>query len=693
MARKTEFYRNQPTTSKNQIWYVMLLRIAPFVIIFLGMVLATQKFAEYLSYKPEIVGYPFFITSTNYPLYYPWSILSWYFQYGLKNLYTNYLYSASLYWLATTLAGVAVLIIMAFLRSLGGKSQNIFGTSREATDKELKKAGMLTQKGVILGELQNANVKVIQAADGSPSNKLITSSSLISEAGNGSTLVVAPPRSGKGVSSGIPTLLNFAGSLIAIDFKGENYEITSGFRKKWTHVIKWAPADENSVSFNFLKEIRGGSKAWTDANMLATTMLAPTNISREDENQNHFRVAGIHYLTGIILHVLCSDYQDKSLGGCLDFLTLGTGESEEETANASEKLLKRMIQAKHCNESIHKKIVQCANAQLARPSRERGSVTSTVLKALLVFMDDNIRKNTTSHDFSYDDFITSETPISLYMTLSFAKIDQTSMLVRLFISMMLRRFTDGETSFNDIAIKNPLLFFIDEFTALGALEFLQKAMAVTPGYGISFMIICQSFQQLNDVYGQNHQFLALCRNLVVFAPSEPKDAEMFSKMIGKSSVWKESMGMSGDRYELVPKNASKNGSEVQTDKMNLDEIMKIPYNQALIFRQGTPFYRAKKVVYYMDKRFMYKAYDKKHPNKDIAYDTTRTQIINSCAQLKKTEIEDSWYVLPLFTCLEAEEDIIIKPELIDPCFKVKELVEEVTTKNPKFQNQTAMVGI
>ena len=44
------------------------------------------------------------------------------------------------------------------------------------------------------------------------------------------TIMAAPTRSGKGVSSLIPTLLAYPGSEIVLDFKGENFDYNAGFR-------------------------------------------------------------------------------------------------------------------------------------------------------------------------------------------------------------------------------------------------------------------------------------------------------------------------------------------------------------------------------------------------------------------------------------------------------------------------------
>jgi hypothetical protein len=74
-------------------------------------------------------------------------------------------------------------------------------------------------------------------------------------------------------------------------------------------------------------------------------------------------------------------------------------------------------------------------------------------------------------------------------------------------------------------------------------------------------------------------------------------------MIGKESVVKESLSASGSRYAVALNNLNASSQEVARELMNPDELMKLPPTEALILNQGMPAYIAKKVVYYMDKRF------------------------------------------------------------------------------------------
>jgi hypothetical protein len=155
---------------------------------------------------------------------------------------------------------------------------------------------------------------------------------------------------------------------------------------------------------------------------------------------------------------------------------------------------------------------------------------------------------------------------------------------------------------------NKIIFLLDEFPVLGHFPFFSKTMGILAGYGITFYIVVQALNQIIDIYGQNHTFLDNCKTVMVYAPGKIEDAKMFTEMIGKESVVKESISTSGTRYAASLNNINESSQEVARELMNPDELMKLPPTEALILNQGMPPYLAKKVVYYMDKRFKDNAY-------------------------------------------------------------------------------------
>lgn len=92
-------------------------------------------------------------------------------------------------------------------------------------------------------------------------------------------LVGAPTRTGKGVSLIIPTLIDsWNESVFVLDIKGENYQLTSGFRKERFNnkIIRLAPMSTESCKYNPMNEIdvayEGGLKESEQIDNIATLL-------------------------------------------------------------------------------------------------------------------------------------------------------------------------------------------------------------------------------------------------------------------------------------------------------------------------------------------------------------------------------------------------------------------------------------
>lgn len=442
-----------------------------------------------------------------------------------------------------------------------------------------------------------------------------------------------------------------------LDFKGENFERTSGYRATLGKVYRYAPVSELGHSFNPLMEIPGGKDSYGYANLIADTLLTPqAGKANSDANSEHFREVSNAFLTGVILHVLCSDYPQKSLPGVKTFLSMLNPEDPADDTYA----LHQMIEGTHCSQEIHERVVMAAGDQLKRPDKERGSVLSSVQKALRVFEDPRVRETSLSHDFYIDEFEKTDTPISLYLTLPYAHMSRLAPLIRLFIMLLIRKFSDGETRHDERKMKIPLLILLDEFDKLGKFNELQESMGILAGYGIHFLLIVQSPNQLIDIYGRNHQFFAHCKNILLFAPGEIESGKTCSEMIGKESIWKSNTSTSGTRFSVGLDNLNISGGEQERNLINADEVMKLPPDQLIILTQGKPPYIAKKCVYYeqfpfKDRQFKQAFFDKKGAMKQIAHNVVRSSARH-------------WFDLPLFTCLEKSSDIVVDERLIDPWF-------------------------
>ena len=105
---------------------------------------------------------------------------------------------------------------------------------------------------------------------------------------------------------------------------------------------------------------------------------------------------------------------------------------------------------------------------------------------------------------------------TLYLVVPPSDISRTKPLMRLILNQIGRRLTEtlqrqaGRTA-------RQLLLMLDEFPALGRLDFFESALAFMAGYGMRAFLIAQSLNQIVKAYGENNAILDNCHVRVAFA--------------------------------------------------------------------------------------------------------------------------------------------------------------------------------
>jgi type IV secretion system protein VirD4 len=607
VSDKNEFVRGKPADASGEQLVRLLFKTVTITLIFLGIWASTQRFASLVGYDPGWCGKPFFVVRLGsffeYPLYQPFDIFYRMLIYYRQTAIHPFLYRAFLVCGFFSAAAIVFYFLMEFIL-IRNRKQNIFGTARWATGRDMKAAGLLGLKGgMIVGQTADARLSAEYdtGKDSVVLHLLKKGKQYLIQSGIYNMLLAAPTRSGKGVSNVIPTLLSYPNSMIVLDFKGENFNMTSGFRAKFGKVYRWEPTGYNGHHFNPMMEIRGGDDAFSDANLIADILTTPASGGASNSSSEHFITAARDFLTSLILHCLCSTWPDKSLPGCRAFLA----QTDPEDPENNKYLYDLMINAEHGDPAIHQSVVEGAGAQRKRPNDEGGSVLSTVNNALAVFADAKIRRNTADSEFYIDEFEKTETPITLYITIQYSDVQRISPLLRMFVTLFSRRFTSGETQATKRKFKIPLLFILDEFDKLGKMDELEMNMGIHNGFGIHYFLIFQSINQLNKIYTKEHSFLAHCRNSIFFAPGagEYDNAELISKICGKESINRANISYSGSRGSAGYGNASISSQDQERNLINADEIMKLPLDRFILLVQGAPPYIGKKNVFYEDPVF------------------------------------------------------------------------------------------
>ncbi len=129
-------------------------------------------------------------------------------------------------------------------------------------------------------------------------------------------LAVAPTRSGKGVGLVVPTLLTWPGSAVVHDIKGENWELTAGWRAKFSHCLLFDPTNPCRPASTRCSRCARAPGEVRDVQNIADILVDPEGAK---ERRDHWEKTAHALLIGAILHVLYAE-EEKTLARVATFL-------------------------------------------------------------------------------------------------------------------------------------------------------------------------------------------------------------------------------------------------------------------------------------------------------------------------------------------------------------------------------------
>lgn len=524
---------------------------------------ATQWTAAQLGYQSQL-GAPWFVLA-EVPIYYPPAFFWWWYAF---DAYAPEVFIRCAYVAASGgFIAVAVAIAMSVWRARESKSAETYGSARWATPTEVREALLLGPDGVVLGMLDQTYLR---------------------HDGPEHILCFAPTRSGKGVGLVVPTLLTWPGSAIVHDIKGENWQLTAGYRARHGRVLLFDPTNASSAAYNPLLEVRRGEWEVRDVQNVADVLVDPEGSL---ERRNHWEKTSHSLLVGAILHVLYAE-EDKTLAGVAAFLS--------NPKHPVEATLQAMMTTPHLGSAgPHPVIASTARELLNKSDNERSGVLSTAMSFLGLYRDPVVAKVTRQCDWRISDLIDDALPATLYLVVPPSDISRTKPLIRLVLNQIGRRLTE------DLHAKNRrhrVLLMLDEFPALGRLDFFESALAFMAGYGLKAFLIAQSLNQIEKAYGANNSILDNCHVRVSFATNDERTAKRVSDALGMATEMKAMKNYAGHRLSPWLGHLMVSRSETARPLLTPGEVMQLPPADEIIMLAGTPPIRAKKARYYEDRR-------------------------------------------------------------------------------------------
>jgi len=534
--------------------------VVVFAIVLAAMWLATQWTAWRLGFQPQL-GLPWFEVA-GVPVYLPVAFFWWWYHY---DAYAPRIFMEGAGFAASGgFASIGLAIGMSVWRAREAKTITTYGSARWATKKEIRGAGLLHPDGVILGRFGRDYLR---------------------HDGPEHVLCFAPTRSGKGVGLVIPTLLTWSGSAIVHDIKGENWQLTAAWRARFGRVLLFDPTNPLSAAYNPLLEVRRGDTEVRDVQNVADILVDPEGAL---ERRNHWEKTSHSLLVGAILHVLYAE-PDKTLAGVANFLS--------DPKRPIETTLRAMMTTRHLGDRPHPVIASAARELLNKSENERSGVLSTAMSFLGLYRDPVVAKVTSRCDWRINDLADESRPVTLYLVVPPSDISRTKPLVRLVLNQIGRRLTED--------LKAPghrILLMLDEFPALGRLDFFESVLAFMAGYGLKAFLIAQSLNQIEKAYGPNHSILDNCHVRVAFATNDERTARRVSDALGMATELRAMKNYAGHRLSPWLGHLMVSRQETARPLLTAGEIMQLPPNDELVLVSGIPPIRTRKARYYEDIR-------------------------------------------------------------------------------------------
>lgn len=569
----------------------------------------------------------------------PFSWLLWFVKYSKTNpdFFNGVMYKTTG---AIVFASIVFALTKLFLYKDAESYSDVHGSAKWAEKKDIEKMGLLDQQsGVYIGAWKDPATEEIK---------------YLKHNGPEHILAFAPTRSGKGVGLVIPTLLGWEGSCVVLDIKGENWELTSGYRQRQGQkVLRFDPVSESGgVGYNPLEEIRlDGIYTVADVQNVAGIIIDPDGKGLDD----HWAKTGYALLTTMILHLVYKAKKEgfeANLSQLRALINDPTEESVKDTLNKwvdykhywlDENGKKRFDKNETIIEWITDPVVAVGAKEAAnKPENELGSVVSTVVSNLSLYDDPILKKNIAKSSFKIKDLMgqkyvsvadkngeiqeveknPKDAPVSLYLVIKPSDMNRLRPLVRIILNQILTilvgdmKFEQGQQK---VEYGNRLLLMLDEFTSLGKLPIFETALAYMAGYGIKAYVIIQDLTQLYKAYTKDEAIISNSHVRIAYAPNKVETAELLSKMTGQTTIVKTVRTKSGKRGSLVLDQTSENYQEVQRPLLTVDECMTLPGakkdssgkvtepGDMLVFIAGNPVIYGKQILYFLDPVFRERA--------------------------------------------------------------------------------------
>ena len=482
--------------------------------------------------------------------------------------------------LAIGVSGIGLLILLPVgLVAAARPRRALHGDARFASAAEVDRAGLTGgdgQPGILIGRHRGK---------------------FVSLPGQLSVMLSAPTRSGKGVGVVIPNLLNWPDSVVVLDIKGENYDITAGYRAAHGQAVyAFSPFDEDARShrWNPLTAVRS-SPLHRVGDLLTIGQVFFPNDGGGTSSEAFFNDQARNLFLGLGLVLLETPSLPRTIG---EMLRQSSGKGRSLKDHLSGLITQRREEGNPLSD-------ECTDALqrlLSNSENTLSSVVATFNAPLTIFADAVVDAATSADDFRLEDV--RRRRMSVYVRIPPNRLANARPLLNLFFSQLVSLNTQALPE-QDPTLKVQCLLVNDEFTAMGRVGVITNAAAFLAGYNLRLLTVVQAMSQLDAVYGDKEaRTFATNHGLqILYAPREQRDADEYSAMLGHFTERATSRGRSRSFSGHGHSTISRNESEQRRALLLPQEFKELGSERLVVIFENCKPILGEKIRYYRDKAF------------------------------------------------------------------------------------------
>lgn len=400
-------------------------------------------------------------------------------------------------------------------------------------------------------------------------------------------LLKAPTGSGKGVGVIIPNLLEWDGSSITIDLKGENYDATAGFLA--AHGVKVYRVDVLNRSghthrFNPLSYIDRESEMSVIGELRNfAEQLYPVHGDDAfwaDEAKAAFVGVGAYVAETPELPFTFAEIFRQFVSG-------------DPRARFPEVVRQRATSDRPLSEGCTIALLKFTGAN----EKTFGNIMSSVTAKFGMFLDPRVRAATSESDFDLADI--RHKKMAIFLVAEVNKVpEQKTLLNLIFQQAMSRAIEQGEAK---KAARHRVLLVLDEFYQLGQMPEVTRSVTIVRSYGFNLLFVFQNEGQVVEL-DRSKLISGNCDVQVVFTPNDPDDAKRISERLGTYGI--DATSKSKKLGTFAKSDNSQSVSQQARPLMLPQEVLEMSLEKLIVFVRGRSAIFGDRITYYNSRDFM-----------------------------------------------------------------------------------------